>query len=464
MLKTAWEVRSPLVILFIGVIVFVAFVRLGMYFYDSIPDERQSIDEKLSTRTINEVPSPEEEPTIGAAAPDCVLYASLGITGNTYNVSIKNASSKTCKNVSFSIYYSEGERYTAASPKPTASDYYWRLGNMASNSERKVTIGTSGPSPETDLCASANNAKDSCLHPGQTTPGPVPTPTPTPPIVGQEYGVWVWDPPTKMDDTKMNQVVASAKNAGFNSIYLTIDEALTADKATFTAALAKFVSKANTQGIAVDAEWGWRDWAKPANRYKAFALIDFVKEYNQSNPKIRNVQSDVEPYLLPEYEGNKGPVLLDFVSFIDEATVRLQGSGIGFSVVIPHFYDSLNKWTPAISYAGQTTYAFDHILKILGRQIGPIVQNNIIIMSYRDTFLGADGVDGVVRQEVSQGGSVKIVVAQETGNVEPSYVTFFGQPRNALIEQIGRIRSEYVGFQGFGGIAVHYIDPYLELR
>ena len=99
-------------------------------------------------------------------------------------------------------------------------------------------------------------------------------------------------------------------------------------------------------GIAVDAESGWRDWAAIANRNKPYAIMDFVAQYNGSHTaKFRQLQYDIEPYLLPSYETNKATVLTEYIDFVNELVAR-DTYGLGIQMVIPHFYGSQDGWTP----------------------------------------------------------------------------------------------------------------------
>jgi hypothetical protein len=55
-------------------------------------------------------------------------------------------------------------------------------------------------------------------------------------------------------------------------------------------------------------------------------------------------------------------------------------------------------------------------------------------------------------------------VAQEAGDVDPGFVTFFGLSKQDYLDQISLINQTFANSTGFGGVAVHYVDPFLELR
>jgi hypothetical protein len=135
-----------------------------------------------------------------------------------------------------------------------------------------------------------------------------------------------------------------------------------------------------------------------------------------------------------------------------------------FSVVIPHFYDSRQAWTPSISFGGKNAFAFTHLLDILQSKPG----STLIIMAYRNYFEGDGGTRELSAAELDEAASggyaTHIVVAQETGNVEPSYVTFYGLSKSDLAGALGDIRAAFSANKNFGGVAVHYLEPFLDLK
>lgn len=413
-----------------------------------------------------------------------------------YALSIKNTGLTACQSASYSVYYADNETFVSAAPRPSASNYYWKIGTLQPGAEYAATISTkhntavSGIRVANEACATADNAQaDACVSTqlsvdaasSAPTPAPAPVVAPTAgssymPPQGKEFGVWVWSSPVQLNDAKADQILASLKNNGMNAAYITIDDYLniaslpdgpakTAQTASYFTALNRIVASAASRGIAVDVEGGAADWSIPANYWKAFALIDFVKKYNQQYPsaKIRGLQYDVESYLLPSYEGNKASVLSSYIAFIDAAVSQMQGMDAAFSVVIPHFYDSTQKWTPPFLYDGKRVFAFTHLLNILQKKPG----STIIIMSYRNYFRGADGVQGLSVPELTESSlskySTKVIIAQETGNVDPWYVTFYGMSKTDFLAAANTIYAGFAGYSSFNGVSVNYLDPFLEL-
>lgn len=405
----------------------------------------------------------------------------------TYTLTVKNEGTKNCASASVTAYYAGNQTYVSSTPKPRSSNYYWSLGNLATGASKVVSVtvdqtpGDTTPYFETEACATANNGKDACTalrvnigtSQEEVVQIPVEVPTDSYDPGAREYGTWVWTSPYAMTAAYMDKVISAAAANNISVIYVTIDDYLAihnlaegadkeSKKAKYDAALEKFIIAAKARGIAIDVEAGWRNWAESPNTDKATVIIDYAMNYNATHTnKIRGVQFDIEPYLLSTYEKNKAPLLTNFVALVDRAAEQTGSNSLRLSFVIPHFYDSAQAWTPAVTHDGITTYTFDHLLRILDARAG----SSIILMSYRNFAQGNDGSIQISQKEVdgAAGHPTKVIVAQETGNVEPDYVTFYGTSRAEYEKQVALINAAFGAKSGFGGIAVHYLDPFLEL-
>lgn len=292
----------------------------------------------------------------------------------------------------------------------------------------------------------------------------------------KEYGTWIWTPIMQMTPEYVETVLAGAEADGINTTYVSIDSYLDIfvmpkgeerekQKEVFSGILEDFIIRANLRGIVVDAEAGWQNWAEEGNTYKAFAIVNYVKDFNANHEnKFRGFQYDVEPYMLDSYAENKGAVLKNFVKLVDETEYFLTSNSLRFSVVIPDFYDEKDNFTPRFSYNGKRNYVFNHLLEILDRR----PDSSIILMSYRNF---ADGEDGAIEvsnnemQTASRGAyKTKIIIAQETGDVPPPYITFYDTPKTYFNWQIKKISTAFKSHPNFGGIAVHYVNAFLDLK
>ncbi|HEY4509266.1 MAG TPA: hypothetical protein VJC13_03275 [Candidatus Paceibacterota bacterium] len=290
---------------------------------------------------------------------------------------------------------------------------------------------------------------------------------------GPENGTWLWTPILSITPQYRKTIISNAKNRGIKNIYISIDSYLDiyvmpdgsekiAKKKAFDAVLAAFIQLANKNGISVDAEAGWRNWAEDGNTYKAFATVNYAIEFNKNHQtKLRGFQYDVEPYLLDRYKKEKADVLVSFIKLVDQTVSQLSDSDLQFMVVIPEFYDK-SSGSPKFVYKNVSGFAIDHLLSVLDQREG----SKIIIMSYRNWSLGEDSSVEISQDEIRTADShqTKIVVAQETGDVMPSYVTFHNTSRAYLKSQTTNIQKAFAKNKSFGGLAVHYINAFMELK
>jgi hypothetical protein len=87
-------------------------------------------------------------------------------------------------------------------------------------------------------------------------------------------------------------------------------------------------------------------------------------------------------------------------------------------------------------------------------------------MSYRNFAIGEDGSIDISKDEIQSANSysTKVIVAQETGDFPPSYITFFNTRREYLDIQLKKIEDEFKDDKSFDGLAIHYINTFLEMR
>lgn len=291
-----------------------------------------------------------------------------------------------------------------------------------------------------------------------------------------EKGTWVWTPNKYLTKGYVDQLISGAKSNGINVIYLAVDsyidifempkgEAREAAKKIFNDNTEYFIKKANESGIQVDAMAGWQNWSEPGNEYKGLIVMNYAKSFNaKSEYKFRGFQYDVEPYLLPKYQENPTEVLKNFVSFIDNSEKFLKDSDLRFSIVVPDYYDEGDGMTQKFKYGGVNTFAFKHLLNILDRR----EDSSVILMSYRNFAEGPDGSIEVSRNEINTGlrgrHNTKIIVAQETGDFPPPYITFHNTSKKYFDEEVSKIQSSLGKHKNFGGISIHYINSFLALK
>lgn len=289
-----------------------------------------------------------------------------------------------------------------------------------------------------------------------------------------ENGSWLWTPILQITPTYRENILNSLKKNGVKNVYLSIDSYLDIyameegeEKENklkeFNDIVSSFVTSAKEKGMTVDLEAGWRNWAEMGNSYKAFVTLNYAVDFNKNHDnKVRGFQYDIEPYLLDEYKTEKKKVLGNFVNLVDEAVAKLDGSDLTLSVVIPEFYDGTLNETPKIYYAGKNLYTVEQLLRILDKR----EESKLIVMSYRNFSRGSDGSIDISKEEINTGNkyNTKIIIAQETGDVKPPYVTFYNTKKSYYNKQLGYVVGAFKNDQSFGGIANHYVNAFLDLK
>ena len=289
-----------------------------------------------------------------------------------------------------------------------------------------------------------------------------------------EKGTWLWTPTLDLTSKYWNTLIAGAKKNGIHTIYLSIDSYLDIyvmpdgpekekKKKAFDDILERFIAAAHKNNMTVDAEAGWRNWAEPGNEYKAFAIVDYVLQFNAAHTeKLRGFQYDIEPYLLSSYQTDKKTVLRDFVDLVNKTVTRLNNSDVAFSVVIPDFYDGDSGETPRFLYGWKYSYALTHLLNVLERRPG----SALLVMAYRNQSKGNDGSIDISREEIraANASHTKVIVAQETGDVSPPSLTFYNTSLSSLNTEIRNIEETFAKNESYNGIAIHYINALMELE
>jgi hypothetical protein len=87
-------------------------------------------------------------------------------------------------------------------------------------------------------------------------------------------------------------------------------------------------------------------------------------------------------------------------------------------------------------------------------------------MSYRNFSEGDNGSIAISKDEISKANKrqSKIIIAQETGDVEPPFITFHNTSRRLYNKQVATIENTFAQNKSYNGTATHYINAFLELK
>jgi len=283
---------------------------------------------------------------------------------------------------------------------------------------------------------------------------------------------WVWKSPDELSSQEIEDLFSYASKERINTIYVDIgkyadindekDAVIKQEKKTnFDNALKLFILKAQQKNILVDALGGGILWSNSSHQYIPPLLLDYVLGFNKANPEFQlvGIQYDIEFYSQKEYELNKAKYNSNFLNLTKELveTVRLHNSTsekeFKLGLAIPFWLDS---------QAGG--YVFNTLADTLNKGSG----SYFVIMAYRNSQSGSDGVFSLVKNEMDyvekNTSNVSVLIAQETESQESAKTTFYGKSKQDLKQAVNLIIDYFKGHRVFSGIAIHHFYSYEQLK
>lgn len=192
-------------------------------------------------------------------------------------------------------------------------------------------------------------------------------------------------------------------------------------------------------------------YALDENQDEWDSLLDEVSTFLAANPWAQSVDwmLDYEPYIIPQWRDvNLRPGIIEnFLGDLLEFKEVIAPYNLNLTLDVPIFYS-----------------IFEYQEATLLHAVANIV-DEILLMSYRDTFEGDDGILSFINN------SVNILIALdkpfylalETQNIDPVKITFFEEGRNALHTMIDQLDAHFSEQDLYQGTAVHYLHTYLNL-
>lgn len=294
-------------------------------------------------------------------------------------------------------------------------------------------------------------------------------PATLPPVA--QRAVWEWRSPTKLTTQATTDELKAFHASNINTVYLYIGDYLndyelpdsaqkTAKLNDFKSALKSFVQQASAydikvHGLAGDTTWGFPDYAYIPNLF-----VDYVHQYNASlgqSQQLHGLQFDIETYNDKQYKVNHKAALQNYLNSVQTTVKHYQVTGDNFMLgyTIPYWYDNENGNVPPMAYQGTTAPPAYHLFTILNQ----ITNGYVAILDYRNTATGKDGAVFHAQNEVHYTAkhtpNVKVVIGQETTDVQPAKITYYGRSRNDLYTNFQTIAKSFQGDSTFYGIAIH---------
>lgn len=242
--------------------------------------------------------------------------------------------------------------------------------------------------------------------------------------------MWVWDGP-------VDGVIDFAITHGVTDVYLSAPPGFSADSR-----YAPFIDDAHTQGLRVWAVAGDASWAQ--NRA---AWVSWTDEVVGSG-LFDGIVADVEPYLLADWaDGRKRSRLISSYLKNLQAARQAAGSTTMFAAV-PFWWDLPD-------YQTKGKLLVEHVLA---------GTDGIVVMAYRDSAEGSDGIIEHARFEIDLGSAMDrtVVIGVETGPASLDKVTFAEEGEAFMESQLAIVEATFAG-GSYGGVAIHHYASYVSL-
>jgi hypothetical protein len=283
--------------------------------------------------------------------------------------------------------------------------------------------------------------------------------------------VYLWQSPLDMPVTQMNEDLSFVSSKGMNTIYLDISDyidfyeqkdspARVQKLDALHSSLQTFVGLATEKGLVVHALAGNKKWGFSDYAYIQTKFLDFINDYNSSvseNQKIKGMQFDVETYNDPDFNKNKKDALDQYLLSL-RATVKyymVKKYNFKLGYTVPYWFDNENNNIPLITYKKKSAPIIYHMFDTLNK----ISKSYVVIMDYRNTVDGTDGSVAHAQNEVTYASKyakhVKIIIAQETTDVEPAKITFYNHMSEDFLNALLRINKTFQPYSVYDGIAVN---------
>ena len=276
--------------------------------------------------------------------------------------------------------------------------------------------------------------------------------------------VWIWEPETfrLLDDVEYrSKVIRFFRERHVDRVYLYADEYKGRNPLRDTPELYQsLVGELRGKGIDVHALLGsyylkTETYVLPENQKAARAMLRRVLHYNdtsKSPERFTGAHFDVEPHMLDAWKTDRVALSVLFLERLDEWMTIASKSGLEVSAAVPFWLDRYE-----VEWRGHLCRMNEHVQATL---------DVVVLMDYRDK---ADGHDGILRHAENElawaaAHGKKVVIGLETGDSEPTKVTFLQEGNAALSREIANVEKALAGNQAFAGFAIHHLDTWMKLR
>jgi hypothetical protein len=232
--------------------------------------------------------------------------------------------------------------------------------------------------------------------------------------------LWVWTTETLLADASARaDFLALVTARGIDRVFLQIAPGVglepSAGYVPFDgAALGPLVAELRARGALTYALDGDPRYALPVNHGGVARTIQRVAEHNRVAPpeqRFHGVRYDVEPYLLPGFQGpRRAEILSGYVALMEVLSLAARQGGLRLGVDIPFWLDSMDEVTGEpfeVVEGGRATPLLGRVLELV---------DDVGLMAYRTQAGGPDGVLAHTQGELARApdAGVEVFVGIET--------------------------------------------------
>lgn len=300
-------------------------------------------------------------------------------------------------------------------------------------------------------------------------------------LLGYDNAVWDWKP-----FNRGVEFFEALKVRGVTTVYMNIGDYVDLYEVTdieekrkniedFNMKVRRYLTLAKEKGLAVHALAGGANWGNASHRYLNKIVLDYVYDFNILNPEFsfHGVQFDIEPYSQEGFNPkNSQDIFIQYLDTVEEIVINFntwqsqsqQLASVQLGFVIPYWLDGQDEYIQKIMWHEEEKYPFYHLLNRLNR-----TQNGyVVIMAYRNVAEGSDGVIEHIQNEISFSQQytprIRVIIGQETSDVEPKKITFFGKSFNAMVEEVKKTGLKFENSPNVEGFSFNNADSFLEME
>jgi hypothetical protein len=261
-------------------------------------------------------------------------------------------------------------------------------------------------------------------------------------VTTRGIGVYEWRTIDNLVDSKYLLELFKLHQEGYDTIYLSLNDALQMPNTTYMKALDRYVATVEGDGFTVDAVAGDPSWAMPSNYAKMGELLQFLANYNNEMPHpIRALNFDVEPYVMnPSSTSAQVIAALEGVVAYVNVTAQAQKTGARIGYTLPF-------WIACTSTVCSENDLLGNISKL--------PNSFVTVMAYRNATTGTNGSIALARSFfvniTRQRLHLDVYIDQDVSHILPSDTTFYGMTQNnfkAALYSIDRAYTHDIAYHG----------------